>query len=166
MAGAKYYFKVFDYKLFNGQPIYLINNQNPTYVHQTESSNDPYTDNAISDNAVTVYENIEIDGVLSSDDDVDWYKFTKNNDNILINSCGEFLYIDLFQYNENTNELKLVRRTQNTGQNCQIIILNSNEMEEYYIKVHRLREVEETNYQFKIRSFNYELFSRPDCDCP
>lgn len=115
---------------------------------------------------MTIYEDVVITGFLANDQEIDWYKFTNNNNNVLINSCGAFLYIDLFKVNQATNKLELIRRTQNTGADCQVIILNDNAQEDFYIKVHRLNGVTSTSYRFKVRSFNYELFSRPDCDCP
>lgn len=166
-SGQKYYFKIFDYKLFNNIPVYINNNNNPTYIYETEYSADPYTENIDSDNAVTIYEDDVINGVLYINEEEDWYKFTKTRKNLLVNSCGEFLYIDLYKFDANSGRLKLLRRTQNTGSNCQIIINNDeNDNEEFYIKVHKLYNVFEAHYQFKVRSYNYELFSRQTCDCP
>lgn len=166
-SGQNYYFKIFDYKIFNNEPVYINSNDNPTYVYKTQFSSDPYTTNVDSDNAVTIYEDDVINGALYSDEEEDWYKFTKTGKNLLVNSCGEFLYIDLYKYDATAGRIKLLRRTQNTGTNCQIIILNDeNADEEYFLKIHRLHGVLETQYQFRVRSYNFELLSRQSCDCP
>lgn len=164
--GSDYFFKIFEYKSFNGEPVYLDNVSNPTYKYSTSINTDEINTNSDSSTAMIIYEDIVIDGFVANDSEIDWYKFTKTKENLLINSCGEFLYIDLFKINPLNNKLQLIRRTQNTGTNCQIILLNNEASDTFYIKVHRLNGVESANYQFKVRSFNYELFSRTSCECP
>lgn len=166
MSNSTYFFKIFEYKLFNGKPIYLNNENNPTYFYSTSESNDETNSNSDSSTATIIYEDFIVDGHLANDSEIDWYKFTSTKKNVLVNSCGEFLYIDLYKINPANNQLQLVRRTQNIGTNCQIIILNNNSSETYYIKVHRLNGVESANYLFKTRSYNNELFSRATCECP
>ncbi len=166
MSNSTYFFKIFEYKLFNGKPIYLNNENNPTYFYSTSESNDETNSNSDSSTATIIYEDFIVDGHLANDSEIDWYKFTSTKKNILINSCGEFLYIDLYKINPANNKLQLVRRTQNTGTNCQVILMNNNSSGTYYIKVHRLNGVESADYQFKVRSYNNELFSRATCECP
>lgn len=166
LPGIKYYFKVYDFILFNGKPVYLSEDSNPVYVFQTSDDGTSTLNNNTSDDAITIFENTLISGTIVNNTQEDWYKFKTNGNNILVNSCGEFLFIDLFKFNPTTNTLRLIRRTQNTGENCQIIILNDDDGEEYYIRVSRLKNTQSADYQFKFRTYNYELFSRKVCDCP
>ena len=165
LPGIKYYFQVFEFFMFDGKPIYLNNIQNPVYVYQTSDDEEGVLNNT-SDDPITIFENIVVKGRIINDIQEDWYKFKTEGNNILVNSCGEFLYIDLYKFNPATNKLKLIRRTQNTGANCQVIILNDDNGEEYFLKVFRLNNVETADYELKFRTYNFELFSRKECDCP
>jgi hypothetical protein len=100
--------------------------------------NDVYETNNTSSQAKAINLGVAISGIISSANDVDWFKVTTPNDSYtilqvdLMNLPADY---DLYVYNKS---LKLIGSSINSGTSSEVVVYNSNARKAtYYIKVIR-----------------------------
>lgn len=166
VAGKTYYFKLFEYNLTNGIPVYNKSDDLITYSINTEDSDDPFTGNSTPAASSSIPDDTNIDGVLNDEAEEDWYNFYNNDNNIIITNCGKVRLFELYKLNSD-NEYELVRTSQNGGDDCTVLIINNAEIGLYFIRVAETNEViAPIDYEFEINTFNNQIYSQKECNCP
>ena len=110
--------------------------QSSIYNFTTTICNDVYETNNTSSQAKAISLGNTISAVISSANDIDWFKVTtpnNSNTNLEVNLSNLPADYDLYVYNKS---LKLIGSSTNSGTSNEVVIYNSNARKAtYYIKV-------------------------------